>query len=437
MAALVAVALCLGAGSVALVLTLHNSFRNNVVADATAEANDIGQVVSNGKVPARLPVRSGLATQVVNASGQVLGASPDLAGRQAVAQVRPPAGHEAVISSPGLLPGDDDADVAVALTVPSRRGPVTVYAVASVEQIERSTRWLIVALGIAVPVLVALSGVLAWTLAGRALAPVEEIRREVAHISAHQLSRRVPEPPDDDEVGRLARTMNAMLGRLEAFTARQRQFVSDASHELRSPLGGLLAQIEVARAHPERADWPAVAEAVADEGSRLWSIVDDLLLLAKADEGYLNPRREPVDLDELIFDEVARLRSRGRVEADARHVGAGRVVGDRAQLERVLRNLVDNAERYATSRVSFSLRPLGGLIELIVADDGPGIPAEERQRIFDRFARVGSSRTRHEGGTGLGLAIVGQVVAAHSGTVKVGDSERGTRMEVLLPATGP
>lgn len=428
------VGITLAVGAVVLVFTLHQSLRNGVVSNATSEATDVGQIVSTGSIPAALPVRSGLATEVVTADGRVLTSTPDLAGRPALSSLHPPVGQQRVLALPGVLARDDDADAGVALTVQSPRGPLTVYSLASVEQIEASTHSLALALAVALPILLLLVGILSWRLASRALRPVEEIRQEVTNISAHELGRRVPEPPNDDEVARLARTMNAMLGRLEESTERQSRFVSDASHELRSPLGGLLAQIEVAKAHPERADWPSVADAVADEGSRIANIVNDLLLLARADEGYLQPRRDLVDLDELVFDEVARLRSRGRVQVDARAVGAGRVLGDRPALQRVLRNLVDNAERHAASTVTFSLEQRDESVELVVADDGPGIPVDQRTRIFDRFTRLDESRRRDEGGTGLGLAIVGEVVAAHGGVVEVADAPAGARMVVTLPA---
>lgn len=433
LATLVVVAASFAIGAFTLVTTLHQSLRNGVVNDATSQAHTVGGAIASGSASSRLPVHNGVATQVVQRNGTVFSATPDLAGRPALSSLHPRIGQSVVLSVPGVLPGDDDPDVGVAYTVDSPRGPLTVYAFATVEQLEASTRWLAIALSIGLPVLLALSGVLAWLLTGRALRPVEDIRREVAHISAHDLHHRVPEPAGDDEVGRLARTMNAMLRRLEVATEEQRRFVSDASHELRSPLGGLLAQVEVAKAHPETADWDAVADAVTDEGGRIWSIVDDLLLLAKADEGYLRPRLEQLDLDELVLDEARRLKARGRVDVDARQVSAGRVHGDRSQLSRALRNLADNAERHARSAVRFMLERDGAWLDLGVVDDGPGIPPDQRERVFARFARLDEARDRAGGGTGLGLAIVGEVVKAHGGEVFVADEAVGTHMVVRLP----
>ena len=196
-----------------------------------------------------------------------------------------------------------------------------------------------------------MAGALPWILVGRALRPVERIRAQVDRISGSDLHLRVEEPPVDDEVGRLARTMNAMLGRVESSAERQAQFVSDASHELRSPLAALLAELEVARLHPETAKWPAVASAAIDDGLRLQRIVDDLLLLARSDENHLTPRHEAVDLDEVVLAEGARTSGPGRVAVELHGVAAARVAGDPDLLGRLVRNLAENAERHASHQV--------------------------------------------------------------------------------------
>jgi signal transduction histidine kinase len=431
---MVVVALALAAGGIGLVLLVENSLHDRLVTDATAQADAAAALVADGDVPQQIPVRAGVAVQVVDATGRVLSASQDLAGRRALSDVQPPVGVHEVIHTRPVFRGDDDLDLTVATTVRTPRGPVTVYAATSVEPTENSTHVLALSLAVGLPLLVALVGVLEWVLAGRALRPVEAIRAEVADITGGDLHRRVPEPPIDDEIGRLAHTMNAMLGRLEASAERQRQFVSDASHELRSPLAALMAQVEVARAHPDSADWPAVAEAVSDESARLWRVIDDLLLLARSDEGHLLPGHDPVDVDELVLADAIRLRAQGQVRVDLSGVGAGRATGDREQLRRVVRNLADNAERHAASAVTFSVEDHDGWVQLVVADDGPGIPIDQRERVFERFARLDTARNRAAGGTGLGLAIVGEVVDAHGGSVEVADSAAGARMVVWLPA---
>jgi signal transduction histidine kinase len=434
LAALVIVVATLAVGGASLVWLLHSSLTDGLVTSATTEAGNVGGLISQGPLPQELPVRSGTAVQVVNAEGVVLAASADLEGRKAVASVRPPVGALVPVPAGVPLPGDEHNGIAVATTVSTDKGNLTIYAVSSRDQAEDSVHDLELALAIVLPILVVVSTVLVWILAGRAMRPVESIRREVSDISVSDLHRRVPVPPVDDEIARLASTMNAMLSRLEAATDRQRQFVSDASHELRSPLATVITVLEVARARPESADWPSVAATAEAEAGRLGQIVDNLLLLARSDEGQLVPGHEPVDLDELVLAEGERLRAQDRVTVDLRGLGAGRVLGDREQLGRVLRNLADNAERHAAGTVTFEVNNTGDWVEVVVADDGPGIPEGERQRVFERFTRVDQARDRPAGGAGLGLAIVGEVVAAHGGSVVVTDSAVGARVVVRLPA---
>jgi signal transduction histidine kinase len=278
-----------------------------------------------------------------------------------------------------------------------------------------------------------------WTVVGRALAPVEAIRAEVDAISATALHRRVPDPAADDEIGRLARTMNRMLDRLEQAQTRQRRLVSDASHELRSPVATIRQHAEVALAHPGRTTTTELAGTVLAEDLRLQRLAEDLLLLTRADEHTLGLRRRPVDLDDLVFDEARRLRGVSGLRVDTSAVSAGRIDGDAAGLRRVLRNLGDNAARHAGAQVAFSVSERDGVVRLLVDDDGPGIPEADRERVFERFVRLDDARARDDGGSGLGLAIVAELVAAHDGTVTITPSPAGgTRVEVTLPRpTGP
>lgn len=434
LAAALAVALTVVAAGGGLVWAVHRSLIDGLVTTARDTANEVATLVAAGSLPQPPPAQPGVVVQVVDGSGRVVAASSSTARHHPVTGTRPAPGTSAVIRTAPLNPADD-ADLTVAMTV--RAGGFTVYAITSPQQAENSTHLLIALLAVVLVLLVVVAGAVGWLLVGRALRPVEAIRAEVADITTRHLHRRVPEPGRADEIGRLAATMNETLARLETATERQRQFVSDASHELRSPLAALLAQLDVARAHPEVAEWPAVAGSVAAEGRRLSRIVDDLLLLARSDEGELAPRRETVDLDDLVLEEGRRLRAQRQVAVDLRAVGAGRVVGDAEQLSRVVRNLADNAERHARSTVTFAVTPHDGTVQVVVADDGPGIPPAQRARVFERFARVDSARDRPAGGTGLGLAIVGTIVAAHGGTVRVADAPVGARFEVTLPAGGP
>jgi len=270
---------------------------------------------------------------------------------------------------------------------------------------------------------------------GRALAPVERMRREVDAVTATNLERRINDPGRADEIGRLARTMNSMLDRLDTSQRAQRQFVSDASHELRSPLASLRQYAEVAQAHPDRVNLDDLSEAVLDEGDRLERLVAGMLLLARVSERSATATGTAVDLDDLMLAEARRLRDTMALSIDSTGVGPARVHGDQNLLGQVVRNLVDNAAQHASGRVSLSLGPVDGQALLVVEDDGHGVPPGERDRVFERFVRLDESRARASGGTGLGLAIVRESVQAHGGTVRVVESTLGgARFEVRLPA---
>ena len=288
---------------------------------------------------------------------------------------------------------------------------------------------------IAVPLLILLVGTAVWYLAGRALRPVEAIRSEAEAITGSTLDRRVPEPSSQDEVGRLARTMNAMLDRLQVSSQRQRQFVSDASHELRSPIASIRTNLEVALRNQDRANWPEIASRALADDERLEAMVSNLLDLARLDE-YEEPTPltslPEVDLDELVLEETLRPH---RSLIDTTRLSAGRVHGRNEQLARVVRNLLDNADRHATSRVDVSLQHDTDEVTLIVDDDGSGIAADDRARVFERFTRLDDGRARDDGGLGLGLAMVRSIVERHDGTVEIDDAPLGgARFSVRLPA---
>jgi len=226
--------------------------------------------------------------------------------------------------------------------------------------------------------------------------------------------------------------MNAMLERLETGSDRQRRFVGDASHELRSPLATIRAAHEIAALHPDSRDWTATGRDVLAELDRLDHLVDDLLLLARADEHGLRLRTVDVDLEDLLNRETGRLRKLGRLTVTVAAPPA-RVQGDPVQLARALRNLVDNAARHAEGRVDLRLQAVGENVAVEVEDDGPGIPEADRERVFERFVRLDESRTRASGGTGLGLAIAREISTAHGGSVSVEAGARGARFVLVLP----
>lgn len=300
------------------------------------------------------------------------------------------------------------------------------------EDADEATATLQATQAIGVPVGVLILGVGVWILVGRTLRPVEAIRADVATLGDGDWHRRVPEPGTDDEIDRLARTMNQMLERLETASARQRRFVGDASHELRTPLTRLRAQIEVARDDPA-IDADDVLRQTLTEVEELSDLVDDLLALARLDDGRPLVREE-VDLDVLVTQLLRPYRDDPSVTIDGSGIAAARVRGDERLLRRAVDNLVRNAVRHATSTVRVTTGEQDDHAIVRVADDGPGIAVPDRERVFERFTRLDDARSRDEGGTGLGLAICRDVVRAHGGTVGIDDGpDGGATFAIRLP----
>ena len=313
-------------------------------------------------------------------------------------------------------------------------GPATLLVAKNLDDVDESVSILTRSLAVAIPVVTGLLALLVWWLTGRVLRPVESIRREVASIQGNELHRRVPARGSEDEIARLASTMNEMLDRVEEATERQRRFVADASHELRGPLTRLRSSLEVSIAHPEGVDPVVLASDLLGDAVELQKLVDDLLFLARSESGSLEVPHRPVDLDDLVLDEAHRLREHGTVRVDVSAVSAARTWGSTDQLTRAVRNLSSNAERHAASCVTFELREIDGRSELVVADDGPGIAPEHRELVFTRFTRLDEARSRDAGGSGLGLAIVADIVARHDGSVGVVEHPGpGARFVVDLP----
>jgi signal transduction histidine kinase len=281
-----------------------------------------------------------------------------------------------------------------------------------------------------------------WKVTGRTLRPVEAIRAELAAINVNDLSSRVPEPAGDDEIARLVRTVNSTLGRLEYAKGvmeralnHQRQFAADASHELRTPVAGLRAQLEEAQLHPDETDLPGLLEHSLRDVDRLQSIITDLLLLERIGAGAPQPRGD-VDLATIVAAEVARRGDSGMLRLQL--APGVKVVATHTQLSRVITNLLDNAERHARGFVSVEVRRAGLSAELVIDDDGEGIAEADRERIFQRFTRLDAARSRDRGGTGLGLAIARDIVQTHGGTIEASTSpEGGARFVVRIPLAEP
>jgi signal transduction histidine kinase len=447
LSAAVVVALALVVGGVALVLLVQQSLRQQVQAEASAQAQVIvdrlegnwrGEANENARDAIDQLIRETDLAQVRVEYGDdpptwTTEAGTDAVGRDVLMSDIRPADGETIVQ-PNVpvrrVDGSVVNTVLVATGADSGRHDVILLYAVPLTAVEAATRTLLFYLLWGVPVLIVVAGATTYLFSGRALRPVEAMRAQVAAMTEKDLGQRVPVPPARDEVGRLAETMNGMLARLQDAQGVQRRFVADASHELRSPLATIATGLELMQ--NGTVDRSTIT-ALRGETARVNNLVEGLILLARADERGLQPRREEVDLDEVAELERGRPAG-GAVVAEVRAVPV-RVIGDRGQLGRVVRNLVDNARRHARSRVLVTVGRDGDTAVLEVSDDGPGVPQADRARVFERFVRLDDARARADGGSGLGLAIVAEVVAAHGGTVEVTDGpDGGALFRVRMPA---
>jgi signal transduction histidine kinase len=443
-----AVAVC----AVSLVVIVSRSLVRNVDETNMTRAEDVAARARDGALGRIIPVSGGandrsVFIQVVDQAGSVVASSENYLDPNAFIYVYPEDGTHHKILFQHTVHGPPIAPQAnfrvLVLTGQTPTGPANVIVATEMAQAEETVHELRRALAYGAPGVLLLAGLLVWLLVGRALRPVEVIRAQVAAITdTAGLDRRVAEPPVDDEVGRLAQTMNAMLDRLQRSAERQRRFVADASHELRSPLASSRAQLEVALSHPTASDWETTAGDLLSENHRMERLVNDLLFLARNEPRPAAGRllATSLDLDDIVLAEAARVRARGRVQVDLSRVSAGRVRGVADHLTRVVRNLLENAERYAAGRIRVELSPAlatgrGAQVQLVISDDGPGVPPEHRERIFDRFIRLDDARTREDGGSGLGLAICREIVTAHNGRIWADEARGGgAKFVVQIPA---
>jgi heavy metal sensor kinase len=295
-------------------------------------------------------------------------------------------------------------------------------------------------LAIAVPFVLGVGIIGGYVLAGRALSPVARITGLAERIGEDDLSSRLNLNVPDDEIGRLAKTFDAMLARIEDAFIRQRRFTGDVAHELRTPLGLMRSQVDLALARPRSAEaYREALQGFDEDLDRLSKMVGTLLTLARADAGQLPLDRAPFDLSEtidVVFDQYVPTAKLAGIVVD-RDTTPARVVADEGLVIQVMVNLLDNAITHTPpqGRITIGCRPGGGRARFWVSDTGPGIPPEHRQRVFDRFYRTDAGRTRAQGGVGLGLAIAKAIVDAHGGTISISDLDgSGTRVDVVLPA---
>ncbi|MEU6677764.1 HAMP domain-containing sensor histidine kinase [Streptomyces sp. NPDC046925] len=459
----VVVAIALVAAGAAVLLSLRASLTDQAGGQAESAARGVASQLAGNTAYGDLDLDDEEhPVQVVDGKGRLVAATEDLerisgTGVDAVKPVRgattPPKSHgdddgdgeseapemgEVSDDEPRLTSGSatvdgetEDYRFAAVEVNTETKGDLTVHAGASLATRENAVSTALTSMLIGFPVLLAVIAGVTWLVTRRALRPVDAIRSEMAEITASEdLARRVPEPDTHDEIARLATTTNETLAALQTSVERQRRFVADASHELRSPIASLRTQLEVGAAHPELLD----VHGAVEDTVRLQELAADLLLLARLDAGE-KPGEGHVDLAALAREELSqRTRDRADVRMDLKNA---EVAGSRGQLARVLGNLVNNAQRHASSHVTVATRSDGGWAVLEVADDGDGVPQGERDRIFERFVRLDDARTRDDGGAGLGLAIARDVAARHGGTLTVREAPGGGALfELRVPAAG-
>jgi signal transduction histidine kinase len=422
-----ALAVGLSAGAALLVIITHRSGLSTVDGGARRAGQEVAELYAADRLPAVIPVTSTSSAYVqIVEGGQVRLASatadrlvpllhPDEIDRVRAGEALSLPGERAGMDTPIRVVGvpADSATVVVA---------VGTQQLADSERVVR--RWV----AFTGPALLVLLAALTWLVVGWTLRPVEALRRGAADITGRDLDERLPLAHARDEISRLAATLNDMLDRIDASRRRQRSFVSDAAHELRSPITAIRTQLEVAQ---RTGDWDQTAADVLVDVDRLSRLVADLLLLARLDEAH-PARPRPVDLGELAEDLAARYAGARVPVRVSGPVAPAVVVGDPDGLRRLVTNLVDNAVRHAAAAVTITVAPG----EVAVADDGPGIPAADRERMFDRFARRDDARDRDAGGSGLGLPIARELARVHGGSVALEDAAPGLRAVVRLPGGG-
>jgi signal transduction histidine kinase len=421
----------LGGASIAGVLLQRNELTDATALVAQEQARTLATELADSHAGEQNGAAGSLGgeeslLQVVRNDGTVVDSSTALQGQPPLVAA-PPGGSPVRRTVDGVANGEPERFVALAIPVSGRdEYVIAARSMESVDQAYASTTRILLAGSILVVLVV---GGLTWVMTGRALRPVEAMRSRASQITAADLSARLPEPGTGDEIARLADTMNDMLERLEKSSTAQRQFVADASHELRSPIATIRTLHETAHlgTHPDGV--AGQSREVLAETARLESLVADLLLLARSDVAVPRPRK-PVDLSELVSVETSRSR-RLPVDVD---IAAGVVAdADEPALTRALRNLLDNAERHGLTSIGVTLTTADGRASVVVRDDGPGVPKADRERIFDRFVRLDDARTRDDGGSGLGLAIARQIAVDHGGTLGVADAASGAAFVLTLP----
>ena len=436
--ACVTVGVALTIGAMLLVATLRGRLDNAATTAASLRARDIAALAEAGALPRQLalPGEETAFVQVIDQAGSVVASTENIAGEPAISTARPTGTNALELTIP-IPPLDQRSMRVIVINAHTDAGTLTVYAGENLDSADRTTSAIVTVLVVGLPMLVLIVAAVTWWAVGRTLRPVRDITSTMADITTSDLHRRVEVPSARDEIGQLATTVNATLARLDISVEQQRRFVADASHELRGPLAALRADLEISITHPERTTWQNVARDTLGDVDRLQDLTDDLLVLARIDNELPRPHG-PVDLTVIVADALQGVRRRD-IQVTTLGLDSPAIIdGDEFQLQRMVRNLVHNAQEHATSHVEVAVQTTASIVCITVTDDGPGIPPGDRQRLFDRFVRLDTARTRDSGGTGLGLAIVHDVVTNHHGTITITDTQpRGATFTIDLPvATG-
>jgi signal transduction histidine kinase len=404
-------------GSVFFVTTIRKNLEQSVQTSAVQQAQALVAQLRNGATPGQTAIsgQDDVVTQIVDAGGRVV--AGDFASQDRRLARRPG------VASGVRLNGASDSFAVSAIRTPD--GGLVVVG-RSEEHVDEASETATALLLLGVPLGVLLLTVVVWISIGRALRPVEAMRRQAQAITSEHLHRRLSVPPGSDEIALLSSTLNEMLDGIDSAQQLQRQFIADASHELRSPLASMRQVMEVAAHYPQTMSAQELALDVLPEEQRMEELVTALLTLARLDDDVMRPSRTVVDLDEIVLAEVSRTRRDARgPTVHIAHMEAVQVRGNAVLLAQAVRNLLSNAVRHGVSRVDVSLVDDAARVRLVVEDDGNGIPPDQREKIFERFVRLDEARNRDQGGSGLGLAIVRKVVSVAGGEVTVDESELG------------
>ena len=437
LAATAIVALATTMGSVGLVLSQQNMLTRSLDASALLRINDIEASLADRILPTEITIigdDSGFV-QILDSQGRIISATKNIAGEAALISAPRAAGsssHHIVLENQVISAFDNVTFRVIAKQISAKKNVYIAIVGYSTEKMRSSISYLeklLFGLNLLVILLVYLA---TWFVTGRALRPVEKMRLEVDGFSTEEFSKRVTVPKSADEIGRLGKTLNSMLDKLEVSDQQQRQFVSDASHELRNPLAGMRTQLEVELLYPDASKVQESRETLLAATLRLQELTEDLLALAAADGNRSQSYQGLVNLAELIRTEADRFALAPGIRLDTSNVGAGLVYGNESQLRRVFVNLLDNANRFAENLILVRLADRNGKIIWEVIDDGPGISVTDKGRIFERFSRLDNARSRNAGGTGLGLAIVKEIVLAHGGEIHLAPDDSGAHFVITL-----